>query len=216
MRKAGFNVNRSVYNSRGLLFLAGLLVVAALGLTVVFFLQTRTARKEIDFRTDVLADLLGTLSAMQAAETGQRGFLLTQEEAYLEPYRREIAALHSRLDRLKGLAGGGQLPAETVTELELHVMRKLEELQRAIDLAQTLRDEEAIMLVKTGEGRESMNAINDGISRLAEGQVEARSQAQTREKEATRYAAAVFILGGVMNLVLLGWLYLCIRRASTA
>lgn len=212
MRKPSADVKNA--KSWGLFVLLGVLLAAVLALTTVFFLQARAARKEAGLREQILADLLGTLSALQEAETGQRGFLLTQEEIYLEPYRKGISSLHSQLDRLKSGAAEGHLPADTVTELELFVTRKLDELQRTIDLSQTLRGDEATALVKTGEGREAMEGLRNRTTLLAARQEEARERAQAREKGAAHYAAVVFIFVGVINLVLLAWLYLCLRRSS--
>src|ERR1700761_1445770 len=84
----------------------------ALAAVIVFFvvsgalayLNIRTIRdgnqKVIQSQQTVTA-LSEILSAAQDAETGQRGFLLTGNERYLEPYRASVASTPARLDTLR-------------------------------------------------------------------------------------------------------------------
>ena len=46
------------------------------------------------------------ISHLQDAETGQRGYLLTGSESYLEPYRNGVAAVQDDLTVLQRLASG--------------------------------------------------------------------------------------------------------------
>src|ERR1700722_10414689 len=55
---------------------------------------------------DTLLILERVLSVARDAETGQRGFLLTEDSHYLEPYYAAIAALSERLARLRSKLAG--------------------------------------------------------------------------------------------------------------
>src|SRR5262249_45660252 len=48
----------------------------------------------------VVDDTNALLSALKDAETGQRGFLLTGEERYLEPYQRALTEVPPLMDQL--------------------------------------------------------------------------------------------------------------------
>src|SRR5438132_740737 len=50
-----------------------------------------------------------TLSTLKDAETGQRGFVITGIDGYLEPYRSASARIHDELEELRQLARTGQL-----------------------------------------------------------------------------------------------------------
>lgn len=52
---------------------------------------------------EVMAELTRTLSAIKDGETGQRGFLLTGEERYVESYRKAVSEVHGHLERLTDL-----------------------------------------------------------------------------------------------------------------
>src|ERR1700722_6509541 len=89
-------------------------VSLGLAVVVVFFLlsgaiaylniQTlREDNQRIVHSHRVITTLDGLLSTVQDAETGQRGFLLTGNEHYLEPYDAALLALTSQLDELSEL-----------------------------------------------------------------------------------------------------------------
>ena len=82
--------------------LAGLVIAILTVALIAFFtyrtLQTREAAVERVTQTlEVRHQLEALLSSVKDAETGQRGFLLTGEERYLEPYTNAKAALPGEL-----------------------------------------------------------------------------------------------------------------------
>ncbi|MEJ1977894.1 MAG: CHASE3 domain-containing protein [Acetobacteraceae bacterium] len=115
------------------------LVALALGL-LVLLLIAGSASWQASRNAKVLAEAARTqelrrlvnaiLISAQDAETGQRGFLLTDDPAYLPPYTLAVQALPNQLDRL-----GQLLPHDPrVIDLREAVQGKLMELKRTIDL----------------------------------------------------------------------------------
>src|SRR5471030_3181860 len=51
----------------------------------------------------VMDELNATLSTLKDAETGERGFLITGEQAYLEPYDQALSAIAQHIQRLRTL-----------------------------------------------------------------------------------------------------------------
>ncbi|HEV2618266.1 MAG TPA: CHASE3 domain-containing protein, partial [Candidatus Acidoferrales bacterium] len=68
------------------------------------------------------------------AETGQRGYLLTGDEAYLAPYRAAIKNLDQSMVRLKDSTSNNPDQQKRVEALEPLVEKKLDELQTTIGL----------------------------------------------------------------------------------
>ena len=62
----------------------------------------------VDHTHRVLAELEHALSVLKDAETGQRGYLLTSRDEYLEPFRAAQVELDSALGRLLRPADRGQ------------------------------------------------------------------------------------------------------------
>ena len=81
-----------------------LLVLVVIG--AVSFLSTRDlveASHRVSRTHEVLAGAERLMSMMKDAETGQRGFLLTGDEEYLEPYLNAIKVIPPQLEGLRTL-----------------------------------------------------------------------------------------------------------------
>ncbi|MBL8706421.1 MAG: CHASE3 domain-containing protein, partial [Rhodospirillales bacterium] len=96
------------------------------------------------------------------AETGQRGFLLTERQDYLDPYDRAMAQIPRLLARLKAAVQGNRSQIQRASELENAIQAKVGELQRTIDTARRGGIDEANKLLMTDEGKRLM----DGIRRI--------------------------------------------------
>src|SRR4029079_8872550 len=95
-----WSVERKVVTGVGIA-LAILLINA-----LISYRATRTLidqEQRINHTHMVLAELEGTLSSVKDAETGVRGFIITGDESYLEPYQAAMVDIPEGLDRLRQL-----------------------------------------------------------------------------------------------------------------
>ncbi|HEY9655402.1 MAG TPA: CHASE3 domain-containing protein, partial [Crinalium sp.] len=128
----------------------------------------------------VLGELEALLSQLRSAETGQRGYLLTSKDEYLQPYRNAVTVLDSKLRTLRSLTADNPTQQGKLDTLEPLVKAKLAELNQTIELRQQKGFEAAQQLVLTERGKRLMDDIhNTLLSMKAEEQrlLERRSQA---------------------------------------
>jgi len=106
---------------------------------------------------EIELDFERLLSALRDAETGQRGYLLTNEEAYLEPYQAALRDLEKRVSTLTDhvQADGGSV--EELAPLAQFVERKLEELANTVELKRAGEHAAAIAVVRSDEGKVLMD-----------------------------------------------------------
>jgi CHASE3 domain sensor protein len=102
--------------------------------------------------------------AMQDAERGQRGYLITGNDSYLEPYRRGVQAAPGLMTRLKQLTLDNEEQQRRLPILESAITMKLAELQETIDLRRTRGFDAARAVVETGRGLDTMRTIGDLIA----------------------------------------------------
>ncbi|MEO5698287.1 MAG: CHASE3 domain-containing protein, partial [Burkholderiaceae bacterium] len=95
------------------------------------------------------------------AETGQRGFLLTERADYLDPYRRAANDVNSSLDWLEKYYRDDATPLKLVGDIRARAVAKLSELETTIRLQQEGRHEAWRELTLTDIGREQMVEIRD-------------------------------------------------------
>ncbi|HTS03512.1 MAG TPA: CHASE3 domain-containing protein [Thermoanaerobaculia bacterium] len=129
--------------------------------SVTWLNTTRLIREArwVDHSKDVIAELEGFQYAITEGETGQRGFLITGDDVYLEPYRRAAAELPERLLRIGALTADN--PAQHERSLKLHqlAVERLGQLDLAVRLVKAGREPEARAYIRTGEGRETMEKL---------------------------------------------------------
>ena len=119
----------------GLLFLtmAGVLVISVF----VNYWMGRAAvesNRALTRQQVVIDQIQEILSTMKDAETGLRGFLLTQNEKYLEPYNAAQSRIGDEIQAVDELSGMSILSAEDVVQLKERVKQKQVELEKMLDL----------------------------------------------------------------------------------
>ncbi len=143
-----------------------------------------------------LSALESVLSTVKDAETGQRGYLITGDEAYLEPYNDAVASLDQGLRRLRDLWPDGF--EQTLDELDALVVAKRSELQQTIALRQTASGDAADALVRRGQGKQQMDAIRAVVGRLRGEEQERLSAATTRSAAERKTAVATVVVAGAI------------------
>jgi CHASE3 domain sensor protein len=108
---------------------------------------------------EVLTELEDTQSLLKDAETGQRGFLLTGRDHYLDPYRAATDRIPAKLQRLRELTADNSRQRDRLPVLDALVGAKLAELDLAISLRRQQRAEDALDVVRAGDGKRQMDAI---------------------------------------------------------
>ena len=114
----------------------------------------------------VLEDLAHVLSLMKDAETGQRGYVLTGDDAYLEPYQTAIASVYRAVDDLRTLTSDNARQQTRITEARPLIEAKLAELKRTIDLRRNQGFDASLKVVVTGEGKKSMDDLRRVIATM--------------------------------------------------
>jgi diguanylate cyclase (GGDEF)-like protein/PAS domain S-box-containing protein len=154
--------------------------------------QRRHTYRLIDHAEDVL-------SALQDAETGQRGYVLTGDDAFLEPYLagRESAPRHMRELRGLTLLEPSRTHLDALARL---VDAKLAELSQVVELRRRHDTTGAIAAVSGGRGKRLMDSIRTEISGYmrdeheALEQYEAQSQLDVRRLILVIAAASLLLL----------------------
>jgi signal transduction histidine kinase len=137
----------------------GFVALIVMTLASVILAQRNRDAFELASRTQaVLSDTSLALELLEDAETGQRGFLLTEREAYLEPYNAAIERIPGQLDRL--VAETADLPvAAQARTIRSQGLSKLAELKSTLGFYISDGRGAALEQVMTGKGKELMDDI---------------------------------------------------------
>lgn len=116
---------------------------------------------------DVLLEAQRALSALQDAETGQRGYIITGRANFLEPYELGRRDVVGSLDRLAALTTDNPLQQSRVGELRDLVAAKLAELAETVTLMQAGDQPGAAAVVMTERGKIVMDQARTIVAAVA-------------------------------------------------
>ena len=167
---------RKMAFSLPLALLAALLLV---GINEIGYMGSRSAVAELAQSHATRNALDRLLQNMLNAETGLRGYLLTGDEHYLQPYDQAVATIAANLEELSQTYQQQSQEREEFAQLSLQVARKLSELNLILELRRKNHDESWRFVLSTDSGKDSMDAIRSIAARLvAHSEQQAQSGAQ--------------------------------------
>jgi len=171
------------------------------------------ASNQVTYTQEFLTELEDLVSHLKDAETGQRGYLLTGKERYLEPYSaavREVGQALKALEKLTAAHHPNQ--QQQLQTLELIVTQKLTELKQTIELRQDKGLEAALQVVQTDRGKNLMDNIRR-VSREMENEEKAvLKQYMFQSQVNSRQAIFTFFGGICLTFSLLAGVYYLIYR----
>jgi CHASE3 domain sensor protein len=149
----------------------------------------------------IQAKLSVVLKDLTDMETGQRGYLLTGDPAYLQPYTDAKGRIEMDfVDLRAGLSNRTQRERSLESQLESLAGSKQTEIERSINLRQQGYRHRSFKLVDTNEGKDCM----DGIRQIASSLSSAESSTFARlDGETTAALKAAFSATIISNSLLL-------------
>jgi PAS domain S-box-containing protein len=189
--------------------LAAMLFIVTSATLITFLGGKRViaAHAEMMRQQDVIQVLTATFSALNDAETGQRGYLLTGDKSYLQPYDRAATLIPVQLNALREHADRGVIDQAKVAELDVLVKEKLEELKRTIEVRERQGLPAAMMLVQGGEGKGTMDRIRTAVDADLRVQQQRLQTLQERAAWATFVRTSIFAACGGLEVLFCIWAY---------
>lgn len=202
-------------------------VAFGLGGAIVFFLisglvaylnlqSLRDGNEKVIQTHTAIVSLDELLSQVQDAETGQRGFLLTNNETYLAPYKAALRAIPDKLTKIAQRTSNNPGQSQRLVALRSHVESKLSELGETIELRRTQGLEPALAIVNSDQGKVDMDAIRTQVVAMAQAESEERARRLADMAEAQQRAFLSSILSGVLGIGLTGTIAYLVRRGTLA
>jgi CHASE3 domain sensor protein len=195
--------------------LAGAFAVAALTLTIIAgFGYMSTARlidnnHRVEQSHEVRLSLSEMLLVMVDAETGQRGFVVTGDEAFLEPYRSAIAVVDQSFARLRKLTADNPAQQQRLDLARPLIDKKLTELDYAIGLRRAKGFTVAAGYLAKGAGKQTMDQLRRVFSEMDQEESDLLERRGAEAESSARGAKAMILYGsllGIAFIVVMGWL----------
>ena len=182
-------------------FVAAVLLVA-LGVVISLwtFRQIGEAAGVRKHTFAVITEASRFLSALADAESGQRGFLLTGDESFLEPYLAQRDSLSGRLQDLRRLTllPAAQKYLDAVAPL---TEAKLAEMSQSIELRRQQGMPSALSLVRSGQGKPLMDSIRSEMHGFIETEENLLAQRETEFQSEMRRMFSLIVAASLLALL---------------
>lgn len=187
------------------LTLAALAALILVGINEAGYRQSTRALTEVENAQRARGVLNLMLQNILDGETGQRGFLLTGEARYREPYDAAVKQVDGHLAALQMLYANRPDELARLGELSKHVARKLAEMEMSVRLRQNGNEDAWKFVITTDVGREEMEAIRRQAGELIAISNEELMQGQIQIAKSLRLARigiAIVALAALMAFYL--------------
>jgi CHASE3 domain sensor protein len=154
-----------------------------------------------------LASLQATLDSLKDAETGQRGFILTGDETYLQPYHAAMNQIPGNLADLNNWVRAGELRSDDAAFIRTATAQKIAEMNHVIELRHTQGLNAAVESVQTNAGKQQMDDLRNRISAISENEQTAIESRALFRDNIRGYDAEAFALTTILNLGFLYWAF---------
>ncbi|WP_049629627.1 CHASE3 domain-containing protein [Cellvibrio sp. pealriver] len=200
--------------------------VMALAAAITFFVVSAVlAYRSIDLitqnnisinNTSLTINLIKDLSReLVAAESSQRGYLLTEDADYLAPYHKTLRVVDDLLDQLEAATQEHSVQSARFEALKKHVLNKIAEMQRIVVLTDREKIRAAVREVKKEEGVELMRTISLLLEEMENEELSQLNRNKIVAAENRQFIVVALLLANCIGLLLsMGIFYIWYRNAS--
>lgn len=161
-------------------------------------LQDETALVERGIRVELT--LLEVEKLLVDGETGQRGYLYTGLEPYLEPYDNAVKILPQRLGELRAQVVNPKV-LSLCEDLEPLVQSKLDIMRKTVELRGSGKPEEARAIVLSGRGKDIMDEFRGKVAEIQALQEEVMAERRKAVDQSTRDVWLFTLTGTLLVIV---------------
>jgi methyl-accepting chemotaxis protein len=188
--------------------------LAALTLVVIAVVSYRNTHSLIEndawvtHTHQVRTEIADLLSELKDAETGQRGYIITGDETYLEPYQSALAAIKRSFDDLRKLTADNPHQQQRLSAIGPLIDAKLAELKDTIDLRRTRGFDAASKVVVSNVGKETMDRIRALLGEASQEEADLLKQRSDEAHAAADFTMAIILWGGLLGtsaVAAIGW-----------
>lgn len=194
------------------LAVAGLTLLMVAGLSYRNALSFIEASQWVSHTHDVLAELEATASAVSEARTATRGYVITGQEVFLEPYQGATSGVRTHFDRVKSLTTDNDRQQLRAAILKNALTAELNTLQGDIDVRSQQGFDAARQRVATELVLKQMKEVGSVISEMKQEEEDLLKRRTLDFQASTRKTTLTFSCVILFEFLLLGLVYYLLRR----
>jgi methyl-accepting chemotaxis protein len=194
----------------------GFLIFVLVGFVSYRSINALVASADSVARTHRVKEALNAVRlSLLNAETGERGFILTGSDRYLDPYRTGSREVDGNIARLRELTVDNTSQQRRIDQLQQLSAAKMSELAEGVDLRRQKGLQASIDLVTTDRGKNIMDDIRQVVAEVDNEENELLRQRSQEAKETADFSERSILAGGLIALLLAGIVGIVVQRSIT-
>ena len=166
----------------------------------------------VEHTLEVLSSLELLLAAATDSETAERGYVITGDQSYLEPYRQAAAVIDGQTRHLRELTADNRAQQQRLDSVAALVNDRLANLRAVIELRQDQGFAAAQGEILSGRGKQFHDRIRHLIDQMKSTETSLLKEREQRADRSSNITQAIIIGGGVLAFGLVGLALFAIRR----
>ncbi|HEY3656405.1 MAG TPA: CHASE3 domain-containing protein [Steroidobacteraceae bacterium] len=161
---------------------------------------------------EVLSSLELLLHAVTDSETAERGFVITADDGYLDPYRQSSNIVDLQLTHLRELTSDNAVQRERVDRVEPLVTDRIANLRAVIELRKTQGFAAAQNEILAGKGKQFHDRIRVLVDEMKRTEISLLAERERGAAESSTVTRAVIVGGELLAFALVVFALAAIRR----
>lgn len=200
------------------IFLKSIFVVS---IFVIFFISAITFKhislvgnssKSVNHSYEVSLELERLMSHIKDSETGQRGFLITRDSTFLEPYINSKQKIDSSFAKVKLATKGNYIQEKNLRKLEFYLSKRQNYLSLSLHLALNKPLKDQIVKEKLEIGKQTMDSIRKQVDEMIAAEQNLLLEKEGNYKNTIKVTPVFVYLTLLVTLLLISISYLRISK----
>ena len=189
----------SFVRTSAILLLVGLVALLGIIGSIIWLVErTQVYFDEVIEARDARAATVDLRNALLRAESSQRGYLITLENRYLEPYQNHILEIMPGFERFNDLLAPYPQAVEPLDRLRAGLAEKIAEMEETIRLARAGNRDAAFAIVAGDQGQEIMEEAQTFFSAVLRAADERLTEGVADQRDAAAQLRWTSIIGGLV------------------
>ncbi|MEZ6152662.1 MAG: CHASE3 domain-containing protein [Pirellulaceae bacterium] len=181
------------------------------------FRELQENRLKVQHTSRVLAALREVEAAVMDAESRQRGFLITANESYIEPFNEAIRRANTSLRSMSSITRNDPIQQQLLDELRTLIGERIDELKHVLTVRVGQGAEAAQLELTADAGKRTMERIHSKTNAMRQIENDVLTAREAAAAHSYRSGQTTSILSTAIGLILVGGvLYLLERNRRKA
>ena len=198
-------------------FALSFVLMAMIGLLAFRSINTLSNTSQLVAHTHlVLERLADVLNVLQDAEIGGRGYIITGDDSFLQPYQNAETKIVAVVKDLRVLIADNPAQQKRITQAEPIIAAKMALTKRYIEMRKARETETVVKLVQAGEGQKLMDELRHIFGEMEQEERSLLKQRAAEVEAAVNNSSISITLGTLMCLLIVSAAGIIITRSLTS